>query len=226
MFPWAEVIHINEDMSDHLPLLLKLNVQGRESRTRKKKRFHFENMWVEDEGCAEVVKEAWLNGEVSDPIDNWRGKVKASTEKLAAWIVMSFGNISHQIRVKERELKETNDFVRRKEMLKQVRELRRKEEILWWQRSKVHFLEFGDKNTRWFHERAMKRKRAKLILSIKDSIGNWKTTEEEITKVVVNFFAGIFSSSNPVSCDKVVELVEPMVTTDMNKKQQEPFKGE
>jgi len=55
------VVHLNVKLSDHLPILLKLN-DVRRLGTRKGKNFKFENMWATEEGCLPVVKEAWTSG--------------------------------------------------------------------------------------------------------------------------------------------------------------------
>ena len=61
VFPNAEVVHLNAKLSDHLPILLKLN-DVRHSVTRKGKNFKSENMWATEERCQQVVEEAWSAG--------------------------------------------------------------------------------------------------------------------------------------------------------------------
>jgi len=57
LFPDAEVLHLNEDLSDHLPLFLKLN-PARMRSEKGRRRFMFENMWVQEESCRQVVQDA------------------------------------------------------------------------------------------------------------------------------------------------------------------------
>lgn len=45
LFPKAEVIHLNEKLSDHLPIQRKLNDLDKSTK-RKKHDFKFEQMWV------------------------------------------------------------------------------------------------------------------------------------------------------------------------------------
>ena len=57
LFPSAHVSHIDFDVSDHLPILLKC--QPKESaKANKKRRFHSKNMWITEPSCAEVISNA------------------------------------------------------------------------------------------------------------------------------------------------------------------------
>ncbi|KAL2943840.1 hypothetical protein RDABS01_032187 [Bienertia sinuspersici] len=58
LFPWASVTHLDESLSDHLLILLKLNIQGTRNQRARNRRFCFENWWVEESSCTEVVREA------------------------------------------------------------------------------------------------------------------------------------------------------------------------
>jgi len=58
LFLDAKVIHIDWDSSDHLPIILKcFPYWGRGG--RHKPRFRFENMWLTDPSCREVIFNAW-----------------------------------------------------------------------------------------------------------------------------------------------------------------------
>jgi len=56
LFPDAEVFHLDESLSDHLPLLLKLKKPPARQR-QGGRRFMFENMWTQEEGCKRVIQE-------------------------------------------------------------------------------------------------------------------------------------------------------------------------
>ncbi|KAJ8429883.1 hypothetical protein Cgig2_014163 [Carnegiea gigantea] len=63
----AEVIHLNQKLSDHLPIELKLNDLGKSTK-RRNRDFKFEQTWVTEEGIKSVVEEAWV---VACQGDNW-----------------------------------------------------------------------------------------------------------------------------------------------------------
>ena len=61
MFPTTKLFHVANSVSDHSILVLKsANLAGK--RRKKSKLFHFESMWLRDEGCSGVVNDAWERG--------------------------------------------------------------------------------------------------------------------------------------------------------------------
>ncbi|KAL9666219.1 hypothetical protein QQ045_000543 [Rhodiola kirilowii] len=72
-----------------------------------------------------------------------------------------------------------------------------REELLWRQRSRVDWLREGDSNTKYFHSRASQRRKKNTVGKIKGCNDLWITDEMEICKKAVNYFAGIFKSTDP-----------------------------
>ena len=60
-----------------------------------------------------------------------------------------------------------------RELEKEITELVDKENRLWFQRSKIMWAKFGDKNSKFFHSQASQRKRKNLIQKLRDSNGLW-----------------------------------------------------
>lgn len=69
---------IEVSTSDHLPLLLQLNLQVYVPRT---KRFRFENLWIRETECINVVKNSWEENETSRIM----GKIEYCCLKLEEW---------------------------------------------------------------------------------------------------------------------------------------------
>lgn len=63
LFPSAEVRVHELSTSDHMPLCLQLNKQVYMPRG---KRFRFENMWIQEKKCRNIVQECWNSEEMSD----------------------------------------------------------------------------------------------------------------------------------------------------------------
>jgi hypothetical protein len=68
----------------------------------------------------------------------------------------------------EREAKVKDDLIKRK----------RREETLWCQKSRIHWLKEGDKNTRFFHNSLIQRRNRNRIVAIKVQDGNTKVKED------------------------------------------------
>ncbi|KAJ8432652.1 hypothetical protein Cgig2_011818 [Carnegiea gigantea] len=96
-FPNAHVTHIDYDISDHLPMLLKCNPSsnGPSHRTR---RFHLENMWFTDPSCKEIVASAWSLVLQSDPVDNLLVRIANCSRELTTWNHRTFSYVGNEIK--------------------------------------------------------------------------------------------------------------------------------
>lgn len=64
LFPGSFVSYLSKRKSDHLPILLHVVSEGWAGRERRfKKLFRFEEMWLREESCNEVVRKCWQRGE-------------------------------------------------------------------------------------------------------------------------------------------------------------------
>lgn len=72
---------------------------------RPNKPLWFEKMWLEDEGCHDIVASAWREGEGSSPMGRVVTKVDKCQTKLKWWSERNFGNITWEIAEKKRMLK-------------------------------------------------------------------------------------------------------------------------
>ena len=70
------------------------------------------------------------------------------------------------------------------------------EEIFWRQKSRVKWLQEGDKNTSFFHQSVMAN-RAKLhIHKLQDDEGNWITDPTAMGNLAVDFYKKLFSADS------------------------------
>ena len=59
-----------------------------------------------------------------------------------------------------------------------------------------------------------------------DEGGVWRSVEENIAEVAKRYFTNLFSTSNLNTIDDMLELVEAIVTEDMNQSLLLPFNGD
>ncbi|KAJ8435842.1 hypothetical protein Cgig2_003865 [Carnegiea gigantea] len=168
-------------MSDHLPILLRCSPHEDEQRNRKR-RLHFENMWFTDPLCKDAVISAWASVSKPNVVDNMICRIEKCSEKLSHYNKSSFGHVGQQIKMLEHKLKTQHDGLSRCQTLGLIREWRKKEEILWWQRVRSDYLKYDDFNARWFHSRANMRRAKNMIVGLTDSNGVWQTNEEQLNQ--------------------------------------------
>ena len=69
----------------------------------------------------------------------------------------------------------------------ELRELLIKEEKLWQQRSKLHWLKEGDQNTRYFHGKASQRCRKNCIKCLRNQNGEWVEGDDRIAQLFIDY---------------------------------------
>ena len=70
------------------------------------------------------------------------------------------------------------------------------EEILWLQKSRKDWLLHGDRNTSFFHQKTIARRRRNRIEAIRDSSGNWLYDEDDIRRHAIWYFSDLFKNES------------------------------
>ncbi|WZZ62784.1 hypothetical protein YC2023_062891 [Brassica napus] len=92
----------------------------------------------------------------------------------------------------------------------------REDEIYWRQKSRALWLKEGDRNTKYFHAKTKQRRARNRITKLKNSMGAWVETEEEIEQVAVEYFENIFATSNPSDFETSIRFITERVTNEIN----------
>lgn len=80
--------------------------------------------------------------------------------------------------------------------------LLREEELLWYQKSRTRWIEFGDRNTKFFHTSTIVRRKRNHIKTLKLDNGEWSSDQESIQNHVISYFKDLFSA--PTDCNNYV----------------------
>lgn len=67
------------------------------------------------------------------------------------------------------------------------------EEILWYQKSRTKWLQFGDRNTKFFHGTTIVRRRRNTYEILQDSEGNWVGDQDQLEAMVTSYFSTLFT---------------------------------
>ncbi|XP_075670495.1 uncharacterized protein LOC142640320 [Castanea sativa] len=143
-FPGTRVHHLPCLSSNHCPLLI--NPTGIEIPSYKKP-FKFEEMWLSNSRCGEVVEATWRSCVSLDPDKEILGKIEKCGKDLSWWNFNVFGNVRRGLKKKmDMLVKEdvvalrTGSNVRIKELQREVNELLDRETRMWNQRSRILWL--------------------------------------------------------------------------------------
>ena len=205
--------------SDHYMLALYLT---KKKRTKPTKRgFVFEAMWARDERCREVIERAW------DPLwDSCEfyigGRIRSCQAQLQGWNRGVFENANKRLKVLKECLHqlEVQNYLHEiakeiYEVRKDINELLAREEVMWKQRSRALWLKCGDRNTKFFHATASQRWRTNKIKGLKDE-GAWLDSQEDIKRVILDYFNYIYKSDHPMSFEASLGAVRQRLAPRMN----------
>ena len=219
LFPATKVQTLSCVSSDHSPILILPD--GFNAKTQRP--WRFEQMWLENRGCHDAVLEAWDREVAGLPMETVVSKIGVCQLKLTQWSKHSFCNVSVELKEKrkllqvaEREAAQGKNVEVLWRLKSEVSDLLRLEEQMWQQRSHIHWMVSGDRNSKYFHNRASQRFRRNKICELRNSEGQLVSGDENISAMVLDYYSSLFTSSGPAGIEEVVQLIRPIVTPEMN----------
>ncbi|KAK3228941.1 hypothetical protein Dsin_000822 [Dipteronia sinensis] len=202
-FCQVKVEHLGFNSSDHSPLLLVCNPLTEVPRKRGKK-FQFEPFWLKEEDIGTVVSDTWSVNGPSNSVGDLKAKLNWCASSLSSWSKVRFGNMGKQIEDISREIELLYRRCGDKGVMQMIKSLEKgvegfleKDEIYWKQRSRADWLSAGDRNSKFFHNRASARKRKNFISFLHNKNGCLQETDEGMADTIREYFADLFRSSAP-----------------------------
>ncbi|KAK1621216.1 hypothetical protein QYE76_026733 [Lolium multiflorum] len=180
----------------------------------------YEIMWERKSDLAERVAMAWGEaGHKTDLADIMQGLDRVMST-LQAWSKKRFGNVLRELDKSRKNLKSLKivnaDQREIRKATDLMNELLYKEELLWLQRSRITWLKEGDRNTKFFHQKAVWRARRNKIKRLKDNEGVWKDTPTEMERMALTYFQELFTRDPMLNSDDLIGLTRGKVTNAMN----------
>eukprot|EP00253_Pinus_taeda_P016535 PITA_16535 len=150
--------------------------------------------------------------------------------KIKKWNKEEFGNIMEDKKRLEQRMEELQQMditegieeERSQEegrVLTHLEEIRKQEEILWRQKSRVQWLREGERNTKFFHKAMVQHRQRNKIFSIKNQEGQRVVQHEEIETVLVNHFKAIMKEPHIDRSEAIAKIgreIPNLITRDQN----------
>ena len=138
------------------------------------------------------------------------------------WSTEKFGHATkelEQLRGELELLEQADPISNREAILKtkqELDELLYREEMMWLQRSRILWLKEGDRNTKYFHRKAMWRARKNNIRKLRQDDGTWCTDQNTMKGMAINYFEQLFRKDEHINPYDIVDLLEPAVSAQEN----------
>ncbi|XP_057803363.1 uncharacterized protein LOC131018665 [Salvia miltiorrhiza] len=210
--------------SDHSPILLMCQSVPLPSC----RFFRFLDMWTLHPDFLEMVKQSWSkNLDCSCPIFTVMAKLKRLKKELRIWNKSTFGNVDKLIMEKQQELQEVQDRIATegytddlfdKEVIAQasINMTLSCKNLLLKQKSRVKWLQDGDRNTEFFHN-MLKYKRKPHFISQLRIDGTTCVDQVAISRHIVEYFSTLFTENRQAQASIVdVEAVLDHSITDQD----------
>ncbi|KAG5549293.1 hypothetical protein RHGRI_014597 [Rhododendron griersonianum] len=151
--------------SDHNPLILNTSFPMQ----KVGKPFRFESFWTTKESCKSIIEEAWAVEYEGTKMVKVCKKLRGCKEKLKKKLELGFNP----------------DYLVTEKIIKgKLEDLWQKDAMFWHQRSRIKWLQMGDKNSRFFHLSTIQRRQRNQIVKLKDDSDLWKTEANDIAVFV------------------------------------------
>lgn len=191
----AKLFNIEVSTSDHTPIFLEVTKNSRTMVTRK---FRFENAWLRESMCKDIVVECWdINAG-----KEYNQKIRDCQEKLSTWGKGITGNLNQRVR----ECKHRLQHLKQRRDSESVRlygeeqnklyEILTQKEIFWRQRAKQLWLQHGDQNNKFFHAAANTRRKNNQINRLKNDVGDWLDWSTGLDRLIPEYFEHIFTATD------------------------------
>lgn len=194
MFTDVKLLNLEILTSNHSPVFLE---PTKSIKAAGAKAFRFENAWLREPMCQQIVEETWYRYQNCTLQD----KLKECAILLTEWgneITGSFRNRINQcknimkINKGRRDRHSVNIFQQASQRLNEVYV---QMEVFWKQRSKQLWLSEGDMDNKFFYAAARKRQKTNQISSLLNDDGVSIGWDSGLKEVMVQYFTTLFEAS-------------------------------
>lgn len=215
-FPMACNYHLARVSSDHRPIQVKLHLSEAPS-TRP---FRFLAAWLTHQDFRPLVANSW---DVSLPLSI---NIHNFTTAAQTWNRDVFGEVGKKKRRTFARLAGVQHNLEHHPFSPKLLHLERvlsdeletlsfQEELLWLQKSTSDWVCLGDRNTAYYHTKALIRKRRNRIGRLKSENGVWVDDEDQLRAMAFDYFSQLYSVQDPVNTQLAIHGAFPELPAHM-----------
>ncbi|GLT74509.1 hypothetical protein SLA2020_463010, partial [Shorea laevis] len=198
MFPEASIHHLPRLSSDHCPILLNLDpihpFIGN-------KPFRLEKFWIEHHSFRDLVTTNWLSN--NQPFLDCSEHFKVTVRSWSRFTFDDFRkkkkeNLARIAGIQRFLQFKTSSFLLNleKDLTKEYQYILKCEEDMWFLKSRSQWIQEGDRNSKFFHVSALKRRSYNRIMGLKNSSDCWINDTTGIEAIVLSHFQDLYTTSH------------------------------
>ncbi|XP_012453509.1 uncharacterized protein LOC105775544 [Gossypium raimondii] len=192
-FPQYSVLHLIRIKSDHRPLLLSTASDLNISQSRP---FRFLAGRAKHSDFSNLVKEKWnFAGNMFESLNNFTFFAKDWNRNIYGFLGTRTRNLMRSLNNIQKTMKHpSSTYLAGKELeiRDELENVLDHEDLLWRQKARCDWLQLGDRNTKFFHSRTMRRRKFNRITTLRVDNGDWCTDQYILQAKAVEFFEGLF----------------------------------
>ncbi|KAK8678266.1 hypothetical protein V6N13_143771 [Hibiscus sabdariffa] len=196
MKPYSSVQHLLRMKSGHRPIFLQVNGTTRRS---FKPPFWYLSSWSSHDDFGRMVADNRV------PLPTLSETITSFTKAADTWNNTVYGYIGKKKRIVMARLcgiqkalcVKTSRFLMNleSELLLELEHILNQEELLWRQKCCSDWIALGDRNTQYFHMRAISRKQKKHITYLQLLNGEWCSDADSLRAEAASFFKSLFTAN-------------------------------
>lgn len=147
--------------------------------------------------------------------------MKSYRRRMAEWKSNSRSNSQKRIHELQELLHQEYDsqflvFYYIYELKSELNHQYRFEKEFWRTKSRIQWLQTGDRNTMYFYEKTKQRRSFNRITSIIDGLGKVCFKDDEVQHVIKSYFAYLYTSKCSEDMDQALSAITPKVSQIFN----------
>ncbi|XP_028751829.1 uncharacterized protein LOC114711579 [Neltuma alba] len=158
--------------------------------------FMYQAAWCLEEDFKDLVRCSWENR-------HWQEGQQVFRKRAMTWNEKKVGNIPKKKKEIIRRLEDIdrvrntstcNRLARLEQKLwRDYSKLNQQEEIIWFQKSRCQWIQFGDRNSSFFHATCVMKRKRNRIEALEDNCGNWVTDQEGMRSLALEFYRNLYT---------------------------------
>ena len=236
-FPAAHSIFMPRLISDHSAMLLHLAPQS--AARQRQSSFKFLNAWADRADFMAIVSSSWESPVAGNPMYQFTTKLRLLKTALRTLHHQHTNNITGRVAQAQAAWHDAQFYLdsnptspeaksRERVHAKLYMQLCKDEESLLKQRSRINWLQLGDRNTKFFHNSLLHRQVRNRIHSLHDSTGTLITDQQEMGKLASTYYEQLLCAPqlplpepiqhmypNPISEDSRSTISSPVTDEDI-----------